>query len=167
MLQSKFLTHIGLHCPLSAHPSHPLCHPMGSPLISPGGPPMSQSHHPQDQVPSSPVPNRLASYGLSFTLHPSAHPCVALSQSACLVAQHCVSLFPATGSGKGLFVERIREPMICGKGIIWPQSNFTSHTGLQGNRGVTAEKKLRLGKARGVHSNSLLGFIDSSTECIC
>lgn len=42
---------------------------------------MSQSHHTQDQVPSSPVPNRLASYGLSFTLHPSAHPCVALSQS--------------------------------------------------------------------------------------
>lgn len=33
---------------------------------------MSQSHHPQDQVPSSPVPDRLASDGLPFTLHPSA-----------------------------------------------------------------------------------------------
>lgn len=121
---------------------------------------MSQSHHPQDQVPSSPVPNRLASYGLSFTLHPSAP--MHGPESICLsCGPDFVFLFPATGSGKGLFVERIREPMICGEGIIWPQSNFTSHTGLQGNRGVTAEKKLRLGKARGVHSNSLLIFIDS------
>lgn len=48
--------------------------------------------------------------------------------------------------------------MICGEGIIWPQSNFTSHTGLQGNRGVTVEKKLRLGKARGGALQLTAGF---------
>jgi hypothetical protein len=47
------------------------------------------------------------------------------------------------------------------KEFVRPQSNFTCYTGLLGNRGVTGEKKLTLGKARGVHSNVLLCFIDS------
>lgn len=33
---------------------------------------MSQSHHPQNQVPSSSVPDMLASDDLPFTLYPSA-----------------------------------------------------------------------------------------------